>query len=95
MELPLGAREAASYGIRPAVASDPLSPIFPVPGSRQLGMSRKEMQLVDHPTKFGKRRRVELPHQVAPMNLHRGFGDAHLAGNLLVQATVSSTLHLS
>src|SRR5215472_6212867 len=42
---------------------------------------------VRHPAELGKRTRLHLPHQVGAMHLHRGFGDADIVGDLLVQAT--------
>src|SRR5215472_1476357 len=48
---------------------------------------------VRHPAKLGKRTRLHLPHQVGAMHLHRGFGDADIVGNLLVQATGHNMEH--
>ena len=39
---------------------------------------------VRHPAELGKRTCVHLPHQVHAMNLHRGFGDADIVGNLFI-----------
>src|SRR5215475_11863784 len=45
------------------------------------------MEGVRHPAELRKRMRLHLPHQVGAMHLNRGFGDADIVGNLLVQAT--------
>src|SRR5215470_19537789 len=47
---------------------------------------RHQIEHVRHPAELGKGMSLHLPHQVGAMHLHRGFGDADLVGNLLVQA---------
>src|SRR5215475_13219056 len=48
---------------------------------------RYQIEDVRHPAELGKGMSLHLPHEVGAMHLHRGFGDADIVGNLLVQAT--------
>jgi hypothetical protein len=45
----------------------------------------QEVELVGHSAEVWKGRCLDLVHHVAAMNLHRGLGNAHVAGNLLVE----------
>ncbi len=56
-------------------------------GSGGLRLLKLHIEDVRHPAELRKRTRLHLPHQVAPMHLHRGLGDADIVGNLFVQAT--------
>jgi hypothetical protein len=66
--------------------------VLPV-GSGVLRLLRHELELVDHSAEFGKRTDVHLPHRPATVDLHGGFGDAHIAGNLFAQATSRDVNH--
>ena len=44
----------------------------------------RQLEPIHHSAEFCDRCGLDLPHHVAAVHLHRGFGDAHLAGNLLV-----------
>ena len=46
-----------------------------------------ELEHIRHSTELGKRTGLHLSHQVGAMHLHRGFGDADIVGNLLVETT--------
>ena len=46
-----------------------------------------QIEHIRHSAELGKGTSVHLAHQVGAMHLHRGFGDADIVGNLLVQAT--------
>ena len=48
------------------------------------GQQLEQLQLIHHSAELWYRCGFDLPHHVAAMDLHRGFGDAQLAGNLLV-----------
>src|SRR5262249_18796878 len=52
-----------------------------------------QIQDIRHPAELGKRTRLHLPHQVGAMHLHCGFGDADMAGSLLVQVTGHNMEH--
>ena len=45
-----------------------------------------ELELVGHSAKLGKRTGVHFSHRPAAVNLHRGFGDADIVGDLFAQA---------
>src|SRR5258708_2306944 len=55
---------------------------------RALSFLRQKIEFVRHSAELWERCGLDLAHHVAPMNLHRGFGDAHVAGNLLVQSAL-------
>src|SRR5687767_7975160 len=62
------------------------------PGSLSLGLGRflrQQVELVRHPAEFRERCGLDLVHHVAPMNFHRRLGNAHVAGNLLVQPALN------
>src|SRR5262245_58886242 len=46
-----------------------------------------EIEDIRHSAEFGKGVSFHLAHQVDAMHLHRGFSDANIMGNLLVQAS--------
>src|SRR5260370_16210655 len=52
---------------------------------RALSFLRQQVEFVRQSAEFRERCGLDLAHHVAPMNLHRGLGDPHVAGNLLVQ----------
>ena len=64
-----------------------------LPGSGVLRLLRRQLELVDHSAELGKRTGVHLPHRPAAVDLHRGFGDADIAGNLFAQATARDLNH--
>jgi hypothetical protein len=51
-------------------------------GSRALRLLRHQPEPVGHSAKLGKRMGVHLPHCPAAVDLHRGFGNADIAGDL-------------
>jgi hypothetical protein len=51
-----------------------------------LGRLRREFEVIHHSAELGERCRFYFPHRVTAMDLHCGFGDAYISGNLLVQA---------
>ena len=57
-----------------------------LPGSGGLWLFRHQLEPVGHLAEFGKRMGVHLPHRLAAVDLHRGFGNADTARNLLAQA---------
>src|SRR5262249_18137730 len=48
------------------------------------GQQLEQLQLIRHSAELWYRCGFHLTHHVAAMDLHRGFGDAQFAGNLLV-----------
>src|SRR5271167_3719130 len=64
-----------------------------MPGSGVLRLLGHELELVDHSAELGKRTGVHLPHRPATVDLHRGFGDADIAGNLFAEATARDLNH--
>src|SRR5260370_4253306 len=64
-----------------------------MPGSGVLRLLRHKLELVGHSAELGKRTGVHLPHRPAAVDLHRGFGDADIAGNLFAQATACDLNH--
>ena len=56
----------------------------PQADSRAAWLLLDQIEYVRHSTEFGKGTSFHLPHQVDAMNLHRGFSDADIVGNLLV-----------
>src|ERR1700754_5232383 len=51
------------------------------------------MQLFGHSAEREKRASLHLFHQTAAVHLHRGFGDADIAGNLFAEATSRDLNH--
>jgi len=51
-----------------------------LPGSGVLRLLRRQLEPVGHSA-------VHLPHRSPVVDLHRGFGNADIAGNLFAQAT--------
>jgi hypothetical protein len=54
--------------------------------SGALRLFRRQLKHVRHSAKLGKRAGFHLSHKVGPMDLHRRLGDAHVIGNLFVEA---------
>ena len=52
-----------------------------------------QLERIRHSAEFGKRTGLHLPHQVGAMHLYRGFGDADIVGNLLVEAAGRNVDH--
>src|ERR1700678_2544694 len=53
----------------------------------RLGGPRREFEVIHHSAELGERCRFDFPHRVTAMDLHCGFSDAYISGNLLVQPT--------
>jgi hypothetical protein len=51
-----------------------------------------QLQLFRHSAERDKRMDLHFSHQAAAVHLHRGFGDADIAGNLFAEATFASPL---
>ena len=62
-------------------------------GSRVLWVLSYQLELIRHSAELGKRTGLHLSHQTAAMHLHRGFGNADIAGNLFAKAAVRDLNH--
>src|SRR5262245_13848920 len=60
---------------------------MPFAGSETLWLLRSHIKDVRHPAELGKRTRLHLSHQVGAMHLHCTLREAHIFGDLVVQAT--------
>jgi hypothetical protein len=54
---------------------------------------RHQFEPVGHSAELGKRTGVHLPHRSAAVDLHCGFGNADIAGDLLAKATLRDVDH--
>ena len=61
--------------------------------SEVLGFVGSQFELVGHSAELGKRMHVHLSHRPAAVNLHRRFGNAHVASNLLAEAASYDLKH--
>ena len=58
-----------------------------------LRLLRYQAELGCHSAELWKRTGVHLPHRVAAVDLHRGFADTNIAGNLLAKTTPRDLHH--
>jgi hypothetical protein len=63
------------------------------PGSGVLRFFGHKSQLVSHSAELRKRTGVHLAHRPAAVDLHCGFRDADIAGNLFAKATLRDLNH--
>jgi hypothetical protein len=61
--------------------------------SEVLRLLRHQFELVGHTPKLWKRTRFHLSHRPAEVDLHRGFSEAHITGNLCAEPTVRHLNH--
>jgi hypothetical protein len=61
--------------------------------SGMLRLFRRQLELVGHAAEFGQRTGIHFPHRSTAMHLHRGFGDADIAGDLFAETTAHDLDH--
>src|SRR5215472_4344411 len=76
-----------------ATLSEGLEPRGSIARLGAWGLFWCRLKHIGHSAEFGKRTGLHLPHQVGAMHFHRGFGDADIVGNLLVEATCRDLHH--